>query len=104
MPLTNEELQYYLSYPTVAYFGSNDLPPEDPSSYDPYLVSMAQEAAHRGHSDDLRQALDRILADPDFDLTELGSEYYAFSNEQLRDIVRRARQTLWPDAPAAAGQ
>ena len=34
----------------------------------------------------------------------LGSEYYAFTNEQLRDIVRRARQTLWPDAPADAGQ
>ncbi|MBX7247167.1 MAG: hypothetical protein K1X53_16845 [Candidatus Sumerlaeaceae bacterium] len=55
-------------------------------------------AENRRELDKLKLAFEAVLADPETDYRSLGNGRYAYSADQVKDIILYCYRTFWPDA------
>lgn len=101
MQISEPLIRYYLADILLCWFNSNDLPPDDVTAYYKYVLEMQKGAVKHGDIDVLKLAFEYILSQPKFDCTRLNESDYPYENEEIREIIFYAWQTLWPNGAIA---
>ncbi|CBN59249.1 MULTISPECIES: hypothetical protein [Kamptonema] len=97
MQISEPMIRYHLHDILLSWFNSNDLPPDDITGYYKYVLEMQKGAVKHGDMDVLKLAFEYILSQPEFDCTRLNESDYPYENEEIREIIFYAWQTLWPN-------
>lgn len=97
MEISNGMLNHYLEDITFGWFGRNELPPDDINEYHDRVLQIKADAAHHNDLEPLRLGLDYLLCNPRISLEDHGGRY-PFTDEEVRDIIRYIRATIYPDA------
>jgi hypothetical protein len=98
MKISKELVTHYLTSLTNTYIARFDLPPDPLDGYHDYVMRIGKDASDAGELDALKLALEHVLGNPDISSLRLASTTYPFEEEEVRDILRYMRKTLWPDA------
>jgi hypothetical protein len=98
LDISKSMVRHYLDAITVPYFKTHDAPPRNLDAYLPQLLAMKR----RLHKDEdaFKLACEHIIGSPHVDASELAGGGYAFSENEIRALIRYVWQQLWPDAPA----
>jgi hypothetical protein len=98
MNISKGMLDHYLGYVTGHWFNDHDTPPDNINEYRSAVADIELDAARRNDFDPLRLGLDYLLCHPEIDLEDHGS-CYPFLDEEVREIIRYIRRTIWPELP-----
>jgi hypothetical protein len=98
MEISNGMLNHYLDYVTIGWFDDHDIPADDLGEYHQRIVKLERSAKRRNDLNPLRLGLDYLLCHPEIDLEAHGGRY-GWDDEEVRDIIRYIRRTIWPDLP-----
>lgn len=100
MEASKDMLDHYLQYVTVGWFDydEHDEPASDPRQYYDRVQELRKDAARRGDLGALRLGLDYLLCHPEESLNNHGY-VYSWDDEDVREIVRYIRSTIYPNAP-----
>ena len=91
-------LHHYLQNVTVAYFDPEHFPPDDVSGYASCIMNMRLLAEQFGDLEALKLAFEYLLSHPEIDASAFAGDRYPYDDDEVREIVRYARATIWPDA------
>jgi hypothetical protein len=91
-------LNHYLNNITLGWFDNEGVPPDSVEEYLPLVQEIKRDATRRNDLEPLRLGLDYLLCHPEIDLEGHGG-YYGWDDEEVRDIIRYIRRTIWPDLP-----
>ncbi|KPL85171.1 hypothetical protein [Herpetosiphon geysericola] len=104
MQFSQQVFDYYLQYVTAAWFGRNDLPPEDLSGYKAYVEELKLHLAKHHDEQIFKAALESALTSAELDYERYSGGAYPFEPEEVQAIMHYIYQSLWPEAelPAVA--
>jgi hypothetical protein len=102
MDLSESMIRYYLDSITVSYFNHNELPPDDVKGYYDQVLALKRKAVSHGDLDSLKVAFEYLLSHRELDCGRLGDDRYPYSDEEIREIIRYAWHTIWPETSDAA--
>ncbi len=103
MDISEQMIGFHLRLVTLAYFGEHDDVPDDVAGYHDYVEDMKRQAIRFGDLDGLKLAFEHILANPEIDTVTLSQANFPYEEEEVREIVRYAWETIWPDANSTVG-
>src|SRR6186713_2571085 len=98
MDLPRHLLGHYLQNITVAYCDPEDFPPDDVAGYAKCVNNVRLLAEQFGDLDALKIAFEYLLAHPEIDASQFAGDRYSYDDEEVSEIVRYARETIWPEA------
>jgi len=91
-------VRYYLDSIMTSYFNHHDVPPACVEDYFPQVMAMQRKLSVHGDENALKLACEHILENSDVDTEAFAGDRYPYSNQEIREIIRYAWKTLWPDA------
>jgi hypothetical protein len=100
LDISKAMVRYYLDAITVPYFKTHDTPPRNLDNYLPQLLAMKRKLGVHKDEEPLKLAFELVLGNPHLDASELAGGGYAFSENEIRALIRHIWTQLWPDAPA----
>jgi hypothetical protein len=98
MEISKDLIDHYLEDITLCWFNDHEVPAESLDEYYNLTSGIKQGAIRRNDLNILRLGLDYLLCHPEIDLEAHGSRY-GWDDEEVRDIIRYIRRTIWPDLP-----
>ena len=98
MDISKQMIGFHLRIVTLAYFGEHDDVPDDVAGYYEYVEDMKRQAIRFGDLDALKLAFEHILVNPEIDTVTLSQANFPYEEEEVREIIRYAWETIWPDA------
>jgi hypothetical protein len=98
MELSNDMIDHYLDYITVGWFNDHEISADDLYEYAERLEIIKYDATRRNDLQVLRLGIDYLLCHPEIDLEGHGG-VYGWDDEEVREIIRYIRRTIWPDLP-----
>jgi hypothetical protein len=98
MEISKDVLNHYLDYVTVGWFNFRDDPPESVSDCHQKVLVIKDDATRRNDLQVLRLGIDYLLCHPEISLEGHGG-VYGWDDEEVREIIRYIRRTIWPDLP-----
>lgn len=98
MEISRSFITHYLGNITVSWFNDHDLPPDDIDEYHNFVLDMKFYATKHNDLEKLRLAFEYLLAHPEINTEEFAGSRYGFDDEDMREIIRYAYQTMFPDA------
>jgi hypothetical protein len=98
MEISKDFIDHYLEDITLCWFNDHEVPAESLDEYYNLTSGIKQGAIRRNDLNILRLGLDYLLCHPEIDLEAHGSRY-GWDDEEVRDIIRYIRRTIWPDLP-----
>jgi hypothetical protein len=102
MEITKWLVAHYIRQVTVGWFANDPLPPPEVEDYTNLIEQMADQARQAGELEPLGLAIDYLLAHPEIDTAPLAAVVYPYHDDQVREILRYAREVIFGrNAPAA---
>lgn len=99
MDVADGMISFYLGNLTASYFDHHDEPADRVDDYRDSVEEMKKQALYHGDLDALRLGIEHLLAHPDLDIRLLSrATHCPYELEQLWELLRFARQEIWPDA------
>ena len=99
MDISTSMVRYYMDAITIPYFKTHDAPPRNLDAYLPQLLAMKRKLAAHKDEQALKLACEHIIGIPHIDASPLAGGGYAFTENEIRVLMRDVWQQLWPDAP-----
>jgi hypothetical protein len=100
LDISTSMVRYYMDAVTIPYFKTHDAPPRNLDGYLPQLLAMKRKLTVNKDEDALKLACEHIIGNPHIDASQLAGGGYAFSENEIRVLIRYVWQQLWPEAPA----
>jgi hypothetical protein len=97
--ISKSMVRYYMDAITIPFFKTHDAPPRNLDAYLPQLIAMKRRLALHKDEDALKLACEHVIGNPHVDASQLAGGGYAFSENEIRALIRYVWQQLWPDAP-----
>jgi hypothetical protein len=97
-------LRHYVDYVAAGWFDPEAFPPDDVREYGKHVEELRKAALAHHEMDALRLGLDYVLAHPDLDVSDIGRTRYPYSDDEVREIMKFIRKTIWPDTPVLSAE
>jgi hypothetical protein len=98
LDISTSMVRFYMDSITVPYFKTHDAPPRNLDAYLPQLLAMKRKLSVNQDEEALKLAFEHVIGNPHVDASQLAGGGYAFSENEIRVLIRYIWQQLWPDA------
>lgn len=97
-------LRDHLAYLTVGYFDQRSVPPSSVEGYAEHVKQVRRSAERSGDLPWFILGLQYVMLTPSFDAGSLNEDGFAFSSEDMREIIAYVLKQIAPDgAPQPGG-
>lgn len=104
MKVNYNVIRGYLSSLTEGRGASNPDTIDEWYTYNMDIDAMIANARAAGDEDLLRLSIDSLISSPDNRLGRFIGQVYAYSDDEMQDLLSYAFERIWPDeVPSAAG-
>jgi hypothetical protein len=96
MKISRTMLRDHLRGVTVNFFSHHNVAPDDIGDYAQFADAVKNSAERQGDLPWLKLGLEHVLTHRDKPCEDLNGGIYAFSDEQVRDLIEVVWETIWP--------